>query len=87
MSWLAIGLIGALVFTLHAFQQIKMTLKDRGYHVDMMTGWAADYRRFKQLIQDEADPQTRFRYQRILNGLYLALAGLVVIPLMMVLGR
>lgn len=87
MNWLAIGLIGAVVFTLHAFQQIKMTLKDRGYRVDMMTGWVEDYRRFKQLIQDESDAQVKFKYQRILNGLYLALAGLVVMPLLMLMGR
>ena len=87
MNWLAIGLIGAVVFTLHAFQQIKMTLKDRGHHVGMMTGWLEDYRRFKQLIQDETDEQTRFKYQRVLNGLYLALAGLVFMPLLMLMGR
>ena len=87
MSWLHIGLIGAIVFTLHSFQQIKMTLKDKGYHVDLMTGWIEDYRRFKELIQNEADEQTRYKYQRILNGLYLALAGLVFIPLLMIMGR
>jgi uncharacterized membrane protein YiaA len=87
MNWLTIGLIGAVVFTLHAFQQIKMTLKDKGYHVDLMTGWIEDYRRFKELIQNEADEQTRYKYQRILNGLYLALAGLVFIPLLMIMGR
>ena len=87
MNWLAIGLIGAVVFTLHAFQQIKMILKDRGHQVDMMTGWVEDYRRFKQLIQDEADEQARYKYQRILNGLYLALAGLVIMPLLMLMGR
>lgn len=80
MSWLHIGLIGAFVFVLHSFQQIKMTLKDKGYPVEMLTGWMNDYRRFKQLTLDEADEQTRHKYQRILNGLYLALAGLVVIP-------
>lgn len=87
MSWLHIGLIGALVFALHSFQQIKMTLKDKGYHVDMMTGWLDDYRRFKQLILDETDEQTRYKYQRILNGLYLALAGLVVIPFLIFSGK
>jgi hypothetical protein len=62
-------------------------LKDKGYHVDLMTGWIEDYRRFKELIQNEADEQTRYKYQRILNGLYLALAGLVFIPLLMIMGR
>jgi hypothetical protein len=87
MSWLNIGLIGAIVFTLHSFQQIKMTLKDRGYHVDLMTGWMDDYRRFKQLTLEETDEATRYKYQRTLNGLYLALAGLVLIPLLMILGK
>jgi len=87
MSWLHIGLIGAIVFTLHSFQQIKMTLKDKGHHVDMMTGWLDDYRRYKNLISEETDETTRYKYQRVLNGLYLALAGLVFIPLIMILGK
>ena len=87
MSWLSIGLIGAIVFTLHAFQQIKMTLKDKGYPVDMLTGWFDDYRRFKQLVTDETDEPTRYKYQRILNGLHLALAGIVFIPLLMIMGK
>jgi hypothetical protein len=87
MNWLSIGLIGAVVFTLHSFQQIKMTLKDKGYRVEMMTGWLDDYRRFKQLTLNEPDEATRYKYQRVLNGLYLALAGLVFIPLMMIMGK
>lgn len=87
MSWLAIGLIGAVVFTLHAFQQIKITLKDKGYPVEMLTGWIADYRRFKALIDDETDEATRYKYQRILNGLHLALVGLVVIPVLLIMGK
>lgn len=87
MNWLAIGLIGAVVFTLHSLQQIKMTLKDKGYQVDMMTGWFEDYRKFKQLSLEEPDEMTRHKYQRILNGLYLALAGLVIIPFLMITGK
>ncbi len=87
MSWLGIGLIGAIVFTLHSFQQIKMILKDKGHHVGMMTGWIEDYRRFKELTRQETDEPTRYKYQRILNGLYLAMAGLVFIPLLMILGK
>ena len=87
MSWLSIGLIGAVVFTLHSFQQIKMTLKQKGYHVDLMTGWFEDYHRFKKLTQAETDEPTRDKYQRILNGLYLALAGLVFIPVLMIMGK
>lgn len=87
MNWLSIGLIGAIVFTLHAFQQIKMTLKDKGHHVELMSGWVEDYRKFKQLTLDEPDELTRHKYQRVLNGLYLALAGLVFIPLLMIMGK
>jgi uncharacterized membrane protein YiaA len=87
MNWLAIGLIGAIVFVLHAFQQIKITLKEKGYHVDLMTGWVEDYRRFKKLAIEEPDEPTRYKYQRILNGLYLALAGLVFLPLLMIMGK
>lgn len=87
MNWLQIGLIGAIVFTLHGLQQIKMALKAKGHHVSLMTDWIADYRRFKQLILEESDPAARHRQQRVLNGLHLALAGLVVIPLLMILGK
>ena len=87
MSWLHLGLIGAIVFALHSFQQIKMTLKDKGHHVDLMTGWLDDYRKFKQLVAEEPDEATRYKYQRILNGLYLALAGLVFIPLLIIMGK
>ena len=64
-----------------------MTLKDKGHHVDMMTGWFDDYRKFKELTRNEPDEQTRYKYQRILNGLYLALAGLVSIPLLIIMGK
>jgi len=87
MSWLHLGLIGAIVFALHSFQQIKMTLKEKGYQVDLMTGWMEDYRRFKQLTEDETDETTRHKYQRILNGLYLALAGIIVIPFLIFSGK
>ena len=87
MNWLHIGLIGAIVFSLHSLQQIKMILKDKGHHVDLMTGWMDDYKKFKALTLEETDEATRYKYQRILNGLYLALAGLVFIPLLMIMGK
>ncbi len=87
MNWLHIGLIGAIVFSLHSLQQIKMILKDKGHHVDLMTGWLDDYKKFKTLTLEETDEATRYKYQRILNGLYLALAGLVFIPLLMIMGK
>jgi hypothetical protein len=79
MSWLEIGLIGSVIFALYYFQQIKITLKERGYNVDMFTGWFADYKRFKALIAKEKDERQKIKLQGILNGLHLALAGLAVI--------
>jgi uncharacterized membrane protein YiaA len=79
MSWLKIGLIGSVVFALYYLQQIKITLKGKGYDVDMLTGWLADYRRFKKLILKTSDPKLKAEYQSILNGLHLALVGFVVI--------
>lgn len=79
MSWLKIGLIGSVVFALYYLQQIKITLKGKGYDVDMLTGWIADYRRFKNLIHKTTDAKSKAQYQAILNGLHLALMGLVVI--------
>lgn len=87
MSWLAIGLVGAVIFALHSLQQIKMTLKDKGYRVEMLTGWFEDYRQFKQLAEEEQDETARYQYQRILNGLYMALIGLVLIPVLMIMGK
>jgi hypothetical protein len=79
MSWLKIGFIGSIIFALYYFQQIKMTLKSKGFDVDLFTGWLSDYKRFKQLILDEKDERLKVQYKGILNGLHLALAGLVVI--------
>jgi len=87
MNWLEIGVIGAVVFAVYYMQQIKITLKDKGHDVGFFTGWLADYRSFKGLIAEEADEEARNGYQRILNGLYLALAGVVAIPLLMIYGR
>ena len=86
MSWLKIGLIGSVVFALYYLQQIKITLKGKGYDVDMLTGWVSDYRRFKNLILKAADPKSKAEYQAILNGLHLALVGMVVIAAFMWMG-
>ncbi len=87
MSWLKIGLIGSVVFALYFFQQIKIALKEKGYDVDFLTGWLTDYRRFKDLILREKDEGKRVKYQGILNGLHLALAGLVVIAAFLAFGK
>jgi hypothetical protein len=79
MSWLEIGLIGSVIFALYYVQQIKMTLKERGFNVEMFSGWLSDYKRFKELIANEKDERRKIKCQGILNGLHLALAGLVVI--------
>ena len=76
MSWLKLGLLASIVFALYYLQQIKITLKGRGFDVAMMTGWIEDYRRFKQLIMKEKDNRLKVQYQGILNGLHLALIGL-----------
>ncbi|MEJ2638326.1 MAG: hypothetical protein P8010_02005 [Desulfosarcinaceae bacterium] len=79
MSWLEIGLIGSVIFALYYFQQIKIALKERGFNVEMFSGWLADYKRFKELIATEKDERRKIKLQGVLNGLHLALAGLVVI--------
>lgn len=79
MNWLEIGLVGSVIFALYYFQQIKMALKERGLDVEMFSGWFSDYKRFKQLIIKERDERQKVKLQGILNGLHLALVGLVVI--------
>ncbi len=87
MGWMEIGWIGSFIFTLYYFQQIKMTLKDKGYEVTMFTGWFGDYKRFKQLMLDEKEKEIKVKYQGILNGLYLAIAGLIIIPILIMNGK
>jgi uncharacterized membrane protein YiaA len=79
MNWLEIGLVGSVIFALYYFQQIKMTLKEKGFDVEMFSGWFADYKRFKELAAKEKDERQKIKLQGILNGLHLALVGLVVI--------
>jgi len=86
MSWLGIGLVGTILFALYYYQQMKITLKTKGYDVDMFTGWMSDYRNFKKMIQEEADQKEKLKCQGILNGLHLSLIGLVVIPALMIRG-
>lgn len=87
MDWLQLGLFGSLVFILYSFQQIKITLKTKGYEVDLLTGWLRDYRRFKELAANEPDRKLKIKYQGILNGLHLGLAGFVVIALFKLYGQ
>ncbi len=55
MSLFEMALIFSMIIALYNIQQIKMTLKDKGYTVDLMTGWLRDYRQFKGLIVEEPD--------------------------------
>lgn len=87
MSWMKLGLFASIIFALYYFQQIKMTLKDRGYDVDLLTGGLTDYKRFKDLIVREKDEWKRAKYQALLNGLHLALVGLVVIAGFLIAGK
>ena len=87
MSWLQLGLIGSIIFTIYYIQQIKIALKTNGYDVDLFTGWITDYKNIKKLIQGQTDPVLKNKYQKLLTGLHMALAGIVVIPLIMVLGK
>jgi len=84
MDWLQIGLIGSIVFAVYQVQQIKMELKTRGYEVEVFTQWFADYRKFKNLLVNETDEKLQIKYQGILNALHMALAGAVVIVVLLV---
>lgn len=83
MGWLEMGLLASLVFVLYAFQQMKIILKKNGLPVDLLSGWLKDYRAFKQLATDEPDPKLKAKYQGILNGLFLAIGGAVVLLYML----
>jgi hypothetical protein len=87
MGWLELGLMGSIVFAAYYFQQIKMTLKEKGHHVDFFTGWISDYKKFKHLIDTEADDRKKAQYQAIVNGLFLSLMGLAVIAVILVKGK
>ena len=77
MSWLEFGLFGSVIFALYYFQQIKMTLKEKGFDIQPFTGWTDDYRRYRQLIADTSDPKEKMKLQAMLNGLYMAVGGAV----------
>ena len=82
MGLLEFALIFTVVFTLYNLQQIKMILKEKGQTVDVIKGSLGDYRKFKDLIRDEPDQILKMKYQRILNGLYFSLLGLVFFTIM-----
>jgi len=83
MDLLEIVLIVSAIVALYNLQQIKMILKDKGYTVDPFTGWVKDYRRFRDLIQKETNETAKIKYQKIINGLFLSLGGLIFFAVMM----
>jgi ABC-type transport system substrate-binding protein len=82
MSLIEFALFFSVVIALYNVQKIKIILKEKGYPVDMLTGWMADYRHFKGLIEKEPDQKTKIKYQQILSGLLFSLGGLVFFAIM-----
>lgn len=79
MNWLALGIFFSVFYILYSLQQIKIALKENGYDVELLSNPMEDHNKFKTLIENEEDPGKRAKYQSVLNGLYLALAGTVFI--------
>ena len=82
MSLIEFALFFSVVIALYNIQKIKIILKEKGYPVDMLTGWMADYRHFKGLIEKEPDQKAKIKYQQILSGLLFSLGGLVFFAIM-----
>jgi len=78
MGLFEFALLFSAVVALYNFQQIKMALKQKGYAVEMFTGWLRDYRQFKALIEEETDQKNKISYQKNLNGLHFSLMGMAV---------
>jgi hypothetical protein len=88
----AMGLVGIAIFisaivAMYNLQQIKMTLKDKGFTVDPFTGWLSDYRQFKDLARREPDQAVQAKYQKILNGLHFSLIGIAALIVLSLSGR
>jgi len=82
MDLLEFALIFTVIYALYNLQQIKITLKEKGFMVDVIKGSFGDYRKFKDLIRNEPDQKSKMKYQRILNGLHFGLFGLVLFAIM-----
>lgn len=78
MGLLEVAIIFSVFIALYNMQQIKITLKQKGYDVSMLSGWLRDYKNFKALVQEESDQKIKIKYQQNLNGLHFSLAGLAV---------
>jgi hypothetical protein len=77
VNLIGIALIVSVAVALYNLQQIKITLKEKGFAIEIFTGWLRDYRRFKELIRHETNQQAKVRYQKIINGLHFSLAGVI----------
>ena len=75
MGLFELAMFVSVVIALYNLQQIKMILKEKGYVVDLLTGWYRDYQQFKRLARTEKDQKAKLKYQRILNGLHFSLGG------------
>ena len=87
MGLLEFALIFSVIIALYNLQQIKITLKEKGLTVDVIKGSLGDYRKFKDLIRNEADQQSKMKYQRILNAFHFSLFGLVLFAIIILRGR
>ena len=84
MGMIEFALIVSIVIALYNIQQIKMTLKEKGHSVEMFSNPLEDVRLFKKLMLDEPDQKVKLKYQKILNGLYFCLVGMVLFAIMMI---
>ena len=87
MGLLEFALIFTIIYALYNLQQIKITLKEKGFTVDVIKGSLGDYRKFKDLIRNEPDQEVKMKYQRILNGFHFALFGIVLFAIIMLRAR
>ncbi len=87
MDLLEFALIFTVIYALYNLQQIKIILKEKGLTVDVIKGSFGDYRKFKDLIRNEPDQQSKMKYQRILNGFHFSLFGLVLFAFMILRDR
>ena len=55
MGLFELAVFVSAIVALYNFQQIKIILKEKGYTVDMLSGWLRDYREFKALMLNETD--------------------------------
>ena len=76
MGLLEFAFLFSAVVALYNFQQIKIALKTKGYHIEMFTGWLRDYQRFKALIENEPDQRRKIDYQKNLNTLHFSVLGM-----------